>query len=129
MQIVLPEKYKRVVYKELHEKMGHLSSERVIQLAQERFFWPYLAKDVQHYVQNVCQCLKRKKPNREQRAPLVNIHSSEPFELVSVDFLHLDKSKGGYEYLLVLVDHFTRFVQVYPTRNKKGRTAAYKIFQ
>ena len=128
VQIVLPVKFHKLVFEELHEKMGHLSSERVIQLAQERFFWPYLAKDVQHYVQNVCQCLKRKKPNREQRAPLVNIHSSEPFELVSVDFLHLDKSKGGYEYLLVLVDHFTRFVQVYPTRNKKGRTAADKIF-
>ena len=127
-QLVLPEVYKPLVYEELHEKMGHLSAERVVQLSQERFYWPHLAQDIQHYVQNVCQCLKRRKPNREQRAPLVNIHSSEPFELVSVDFLKLDKAAGGYEYLLVLIDHFTRFVQVYPTRNTKGRTAGDKIF-
>ena len=127
-QVVLPEKYRNTVYDELHCKMGHLSVDRVVQLVQDRFYWPYLAKDVEHYVHNVCQCLKRKKPNREQRAPLVNIRSSEPFEIVSVDFVHLDKSKGGYEYLLVLVDHFTRFVQVYPTRNRSGRTAADKIF-
>ena len=52
VQVVLPEKYK-VVYEELHEKMGHLSAERVVQLAQERFYWPYLASDVGHYVQHV----------------------------------------------------------------------------
>ena len=87
-----------------------------------------MINDIEHYVKNVCQCLKQKKPNREQRAALVNIRSSEPFELVSVDYVHLDRCKGGYEYLLVLVDHFTRYVQAYPTRNKGGRTAADKIF-
>ena len=128
VQLVLPQKYKKLVYEELHEKMGHLNAERVIQLAQERLYWLYLINDVQHYVQKVCQCLKQKKPNREQRALLVNIKTSEPFELVSIDFLHLVHCKGGYEYLLVVVDHFTRYVQVYPTRNKGGRTAADKIF-
>ena len=127
VQLVLPEKFRKIVYEELHEKMGHLTGERVVQLAKERFYWPFLAEDVEHYVSNVCQCLKRKKPNREQRAPLVNIQSSEPFELVSIDYLKLDKSKG-YEYLLVVVDHFTRFVQVYPTKTNGGRAAADKIF-
>lgn len=73
VQIVLPEKYKRVVYKELHEKMGHLNAERVLHLIRERFYWPYQSQEVHHYVEKVCQCLKSKKPNREQCAPLVSI--------------------------------------------------------
>ena len=37
-QIVLPQKYHHVVYKELHENMGHLGPERVIELCRQRFY-------------------------------------------------------------------------------------------
>ena len=48
-----------------------------------------------------------------------NIQSSAPFEL--------EKCTGGYEYILVIMDHFTRFVQAYATTNKSARTAANNL--
>ena len=127
-QICLPPKLHEIVYTELHEKMGHLGSDRTLALARDKFNWPGMAKDMNHYVTEVCRCLKDKKPSRTQHAALESIQTSVPFELISIDYVHLEKSKGEYEYLLVIVDHFTRFAQAYPTRNKSSRTAAEKIY-
>lgn len=70
-----------------------------------------MQRDVDHYVTKVCSCLKRKRPNKPTSATLVSIVTTHPFEMVSIDYLHLQSCKGGYEYILVVVDHFTRFAQ------------------
>ena len=103
MRVCLSPDLHHLVYEELHQKMGHLGSDRVIALANDRFHWPGMAKDITHYVTKVCPCLKDKKLNQLTRAELQPIHTSCPFELVSIDYLHLEKSKGGYEYLLVIL--------------------------
>ena len=72
--------------------------------------------------------LEAKDPFTKTRAPLQPIMTTSPFELVSIDFVHLEKSCGGYEYTLVIVDHFTRYVQAYDTRNKSAKTAANKVY-
>jgi transposase InsO family protein len=116
------------VFVELHENMGHLGVDKVTELAQQRFYWPGMADDVKEYIQKKCKCIVNKKPNQPEKAPLVPITATYPFEIVAIDYVKLDKCKGGFEYALVVTDHFTRFTQVYPTRNKGSKAAADKIF-
>ena len=62
------------------------------------------------------------------RAPSQTFVASSPFELISLDFMHLEKSSGVYEYILLIVDSFTRFTQAYPCKNKSAHMAASKIY-
>ncbi len=105
-QLLLPKAYHPLVFKELHQDMGHLGVERTLDLIREQFYWPQMSKDVEHLVTRVCECLKKRKPNKQTRAPLIPIQTTYPFQLISIDFLHLEKCKHGYEYILVVMDHF-----------------------
>ncbi len=60
-QLILPREYHQTVYRELHQEMGHLGTERTLCLIRERFYWPQMQKETEHFVTRVCECLKRKK--------------------------------------------------------------------
>ena len=107
-QLVLPKRYHPMVFKELHQEMGHIGTDRVFNLARERFFWPCMYRDIEHFVTKVCPCLKDQRPVTHHKEPLQPITSSTQFEIVSIDFLHSEQRSGGYEYVLVIMDHFTR---------------------
>jgi hypothetical protein len=128
-QLVLPQSMRKMILDELHCKMGHLGADRVIELARERVFWPHMSQDINTFVRQECPCLKDKIPNQQINAPLQGLSSSAPGDLISIDFLHLETSVGGYQYILLLVDHFTRYAQAYATRNKEAKTAARYLYQ
>ena len=89
-QIVLPAEFHETVYKELHIKMAHLGANKVIGLAQQRFYWPGMATDITNFVQKKCRCIANKRKNQIETGPMETIVTTHPLELVSIDYMHLD---------------------------------------
>lgn len=49
-------------------------------------------------------------------------------KLVLMDFIHLVKSRGGHNYIFLVMEHFTCYSQAGACRNNSARTAAENIF-
>ena len=69
-----------------------------------------------------------KKPHFVNEAPYVHVLSAAPLDLVAIDLIHLESCSGGYEYILTIIDHFSRFAQTYALRNKEAKTVARHLF-
>ena len=115
------------VLKHLHDDQGHQDRDRTLSLVRQRFYWPGLGADAQHKVKTCVRCIQRKavpKPSAE----LVNISTTQPMDLVCIVFVSLERSKGGYENILVITVHFTRYAQAFQTKNQLAKTTAKVLF-
>ena len=57
-------------------------------------------------------------------APLQPILVSQPLELVHLDYLTLEPSKGNIENVLVITDHFTRYALAYASKTQTAQATA-----
>ena len=126
-QLVLPTKYKEEVLRGLHNDIGHPGKERTLKLARERFYWPGMSTDIENWINRCDRCMRRKSSTSE-RAPLVNIHTTYPLELVCIDYLTLEPSKGRISNVLIITDHFTKYALAIPTKNQTAKTTAEAFY-
>ena len=126
-QLLLPEVYHDIALAGLHDEAGHQGRDRTFSLVKSRFFWPGMDGDIEKYIKNCPRCIRRK-TRVPSSAKLVTVDSTYPMDLVCMDFLSLEMISGGYENILVITDHFTRFAQAIPSRNQTAKTTARLLF-
>ena len=122
LQLVLPHSYTSKAMAGCHDLVGHLGQERVLELLRDRFFWPGMHMDVASYINSCPRCIRRK--TQPDTAPLLNIEVNQPLELIHLDYLQIEPSKGNIENVLIVTDHFTRYAQAYPSKSQTALATA-----
>ena len=129
-QLVLPAKLQEDALRDLHQGAvgGHIGEEKMKHRLKERFYWPGCTEAVGEWCRNCISCTTRKTVAPKRRAPLQTIKAGYPMQIVSVDLMGpLPETEDGCKYVMVAVDHFTRWVEVYAIRNQEATTVAKKL--
>ena len=127
MQLILPMQLAKKVLNSCHDQVGHQGIVRTLSLLRERFYWPGMHKQATLYVNKCQKCVKRKAI--PDVAPLQPIIVSQPMELVHMDFLSIEPSKGNIENVLVITDHFTRYAQAYASKTQTAQATAKLLWE
>ena len=93
--------------------------------ARERFFWPHMNETVQKFIQNCSDCSQIKQNSSSNKAPLKPIEVSEPFVFWAMDYMGpIKETARGNKHILVLMDHFTKWCEAFPTKDQRASTVA-----
>ena len=94
---------------------GHQGNLGMYEKINKNYFWPKLRKDVGEFIAHcrVCSLVKPKYVNPHLKPYLLD----SPMQLVATDYIGPLPTSHGYRYLLVIIDAFSRFPEVYPVRD------------
>ena len=128
---MVPEKDRQAAIDGCHCSAGHQGRDRTLSLMKERFWWPRMSLALMKSVANCAKCFQYE---AKGQLPLMQpIICTELLELVHIDYMGMEVTiatdkKPVVKNVLVVVDHFTRYVQAFVTKNHTTRTTARVLY-
>ena len=133
--IVLPQSLITTCVKAMHDSpfAGHMGVARTEERIRQRFYWPGIHNSVQTFIHNCHARAQRKIATHNNKAPTQHIEVGEPFTFWAMDYMGpLPETARGNRHILVMMDHFSKWCEAFPTKDQKASTVAnillHKVF-
>jgi len=112
-----------------HPLSGHQGQDNTYQRTSNLYYWPKMESDIKEYVRTCTTCQKRERKRGE--APLEPIKKgTKPFHQVGVDIMGpLPRTLTGKRYVVVAVDHFTKWVEARALEEADAQSIATFIYE
>lgn len=121
--VVVPMAMRSVVLAEIHrgDLAAHLSAEKMMAVLTPRFWWRSMWKDARAVASACLDCARATPYNSGRQGWLRPVTADGPWHTVAMDI------KGPWEsgiedetYVLVIMDHYTKYVILVPLQSKEG---------
>ena len=126
-QFVVPQGHWSASLDDCHREAAHQGQCRSTTLMQEHFWWPGMTRDLRNHIKKCCHC--RKYEAAPPKAPMKSLTCSGPGELLHVDITSIEetvplKEEPVIQNVLVLQDHFSKYVVAYVVKDQTAHTTA-----
>jgi hypothetical protein len=113
--------------REVHNAVvGHRGLHKTLELLRDSgVVWSGMKEDVSKFIAACPTCQKVRLGQGSIAAALRTTAAREPFEMVAVDTIGpLPPDEAGNKFIIVAIDCFTRFVELFPTPTTTAKCAA-----
>ena len=108
---------------------GHWGRDKTYAKLRQNFFWSSMRRDCRLLVET-CSVCHLNKGGRAQRVPLLHHQAGVPGERVHLDFLGpFTTSDSGNKYILMMVDQFSRWLELYALPEQTAVITAKTFFE
>ena len=125
--LVAAELLQRIILEHCHDKpgAGHMGMNKITQRGKRYAIWYKMLDSCLVYVRNCSVCNCQKKPQKRPTAHQVHYHAGSPLERIHIDNLGLlIETPRGNQYVLVVVDQFSKWVEGYALSDQTAERVA-----
>ncbi len=119
-QLIIPETLVPAILQRIHSSThaGHPGKNKTLLQARMLYYWSKMRLDIITYIDSCQTCAE----NHGSVARPVPIQSypipTEPWDTIAIDLLTLPLTTEGHKYLLLAIDHLSRFSILIPPKDK-----------
>ncbi len=121
-QVVAPETLVPIIVEA--PQAVHPGKDRCLHQARLEYYWPTMRKDIHSYIDKCHNCAVNK---GSVGKPVKILSYPTPLgscDTLAIDLLKLPTSSESHQYLLVAIDHFSRYSILVPLKDKTATTVA-----
>lgn len=127
-RLLIPQPLRRPCFNLVHD-LAHFGKEKTFHAISQRFVWPSMRKDIHLWCQECHQCQVNKPNSQPPRVPQPFV-VHERFHTLHVDIVGpLPQSQRGRQYLVTMIDHFTRWIEAIPVKNISAENCANVLLE
>lgn len=131
-KLCVPKDLQLEIVAEIHDSLvesAHAGYHRTYNKVASVYYWPKMVQTIKQYVRTCDICQKAKPRRHGQRGFLKSIPiPSQPFEVVTMDFIMDLPVSNGYNAILTIVDKLTKYAHFIPCNTTIGEGGTAKLF-
>ncbi|CAH2226641.1 jg24697 [Pararge aegeria aegeria] len=121
---VVPKTYQWSIINAYHTALKHFGWEKTLSKIRENYWFPEMSTTVRRFIDNCVICKTSKGPSGAKQIEMFPIEKRPvPFDTIHIDMTgHLTKRNNKYEYVVVIIDAYTKFVTLTYATNKTANS-------
>jgi hypothetical protein len=128
---VRPPSSNEIIQRYHNSTVGHFGVNKTYQkmvMDAELTPWTTMREDIETYIKQCAVCQKLSFEKQTNHITPFTLASYNPMQRIAVDTIGpINKTEDGYKYIIVIIDAFSRYTKLYPTKDTTAVGAADAI--